>query len=171
MTPAYSPTAKSEPCNMPERLHCFSICELIPQERNLPQESSPRRTPIHKLQLRRSLVHRRDSGTRNSVVETKNPCPSSIEDVMHGSIIDWIGRPFLKFELLQILNPPHARKVTVQPLSCRKIRKTALAQLQSSVQEAAWSGGIYNKPRCNLKIATIPYSLQVHLTLLIRDFP
>ncbi len=83
--------------------------------------------------------------------------------MMHGSIIDWIGRLFLKFELRQILNPSHARKVTVQRLSCRKTRKSALAQLQSSVQEATWPSGIHNKPRPNLKISTIPYSLQGHL--------
>ena len=106
------------------------------------QEPLPGMYSVHELQFRSDAIAGRHTSTGDAVIESENPDPPAIEDVMDRCGIDRVRRRIGGSMKRCIRQTPRAGEMAVQGLGGGKPWQRALLLLQCAMEEAAWTCGI-----------------------------
>ena len=140
---------------MSKWLDGISGFKLSLESRDSAHKAMPRVRALIEAKVRCQLIGRCNAGAGDAVIETQDPNPSAIKDVVHGGVFRRIGRSFIRAGPGRSCD---SGKVTVQSLCCRIVRKRRFSKSERIVKQSAWPCGIDQKLCVDRECCAIPDS-------------
>ena len=122
------------------------------------EKSSPCGLAFRQFQLFRQPFRDGNPGTDHAVVETQDPHPSALKDVMHGGIVHRVRRISPDLVIGHPVTAMDAYEVRIERLRRRKIIKSLFAESERPAQEPARAAGIRDQSRSDFDGLSTPFT-------------
>jgi hypothetical protein len=108
-----------------------------------------------------------DSCARDAIAKAQYPNPTLVENVMYGRVVDWVRWSAIESDAVCFFKPMHIGEMAIECLRLRNVRQDALAEFQYTMQEAAGSCGVDDKPNRDIEWMIVTGSMKKSATFVI----